>query len=156
MPLEKTIEVVIKLAEQGTMKQYAITGAVAALNYIQPTFTEDLDVLVSSPRWQEMGYTERSGVGIRIEGWPVQFLPVASPSDEEALINAIDVEYKGVDSRFKARVLKPEYLVAAALKVGRLKDLARIDALLDEKAVNLTALKAVLRRFDLMPAWDAY
>jgi hypothetical protein len=47
-------------------------------------------------------------------------------------------------------------LVATALKVGRLKDLARIDAFLDEKAVDLTALKAVLRRFDLMPAWDAY
>src|SRR5262249_32162398 len=150
MSLDKTIEVVTKLAERGTIKQYAITGAVAALNYIQPTLTEDLDILVSTADFGErkglillapiesalatMGYTERSGVGIRIEGWPVQFLPVASALDEEALINAVEVEYKGTDGRFRARVLRPEYLVATALRVGRLKDLARIDAFLEENA----------------------
>ncbi len=173
MSLQKTIEVVTKLAEQGAIKQYAITGAVAALNYIQPTLTEDLDILVSVADFEEhksglillrpiesalakMGYTERSDVGIRIEDWPVQFLPVASALDEEALINAVDVEFPGVDGPFKARVLRAEYLVATALKVGRLKDLARIEAFLDQKAVDLTALKAVLERFDLMAAWNAY
>ena len=53
MSLEKTIEVVTKLAERGTIKQYAITGAVAALNYIQPTLTEDLDILVSAADFGE-------------------------------------------------------------------------------------------------------
>ena len=168
MSLEKTIEVIAKLAEQGTIKQYAITGAVAALNYIQPTLTEDLDILVSLADFGErkgppiesalskMGYTERSGVGIRIEDWPVQFLPVASALDEEALANAVEVDYKRTGGRFKARVLRPEYLVATGLKVGRLKDLARIDAFLDENAVDLEPLKALLKRFELMPAWDAY
>ncbi len=172
MSLQKTIEVVTRLAEQGTIRQYAITGAVAALNYIQPTLTEDLDILVSAADFgahkgliflapietalAKMGYTERSGVGIRIEGWPVQFLPVASPLDEESLINAVEVDYKQPDGVCKARVLRPEYLVATALKIGRLKDLARIDAFLDQKAVDLTALKGVLKRFHLMPAWDAY
>ena len=46
--------------------------------------------------------------------------------------------------------------MATALKVGRLKDLARIEAFLDQEAVDLPALKAVLRRFDLAPAWKAY
>jgi hypothetical protein len=172
MSLEKTIEVVTKLAEQGAIKQYAIIDAVAALNYIQPTLTEDLDILVSAADFGEhkglillapiesalanMGYTERSGAGIRVEDWPVQFLPVASALDEEALINAVEVSYRETAGPFKARVVRPEYLVATALKVGRLKDLARIDAFLDEKAVDLTALKLVLKRFDLMPAWDAY
>jgi hypothetical protein len=45
---------------------------------------------------------------------------------------------------------------AEALKAGRLKDLARIDAFLDQAAVDLTALKSVLMRFDLMPAWKGY
>jgi len=173
MSLEKTIHVVRQLAEQGAIKQYAITGAVAALNYIQPTLTEDLDILVSTADFEErksglilltpieaalarMGYTERSDVGIFIEGWPVQFLPVASALEEEALAQAADVEYSAGDRTFKARVLKAEHLVAAALKVGRLKDLARIDAFLDQGAVDLTALKSVLMRFDLMPAWKAY
>jgi hypothetical protein len=172
MSLEKTIEVVTKLAAEGAIKQYAIAGAVAALNYIQPTLTEDLDILVSvgdfghhkglilltpiESALAKMGYTERSDVGIKIEGWPVQFLPVSSALDEDGLVNAIDVDYRGNDSPFKARVLRPEHLVATAVKVGRLKDLARIDDFLEEGAVDLKALKAILERFDLMAAWDAY
>jgi hypothetical protein len=173
MSLQKTIEVVTKLADQGAIKQYAITGAVAALNYVEPALTQDLDVLVSVGGFEErksgrilltpiasaltkMGYTKRSDVGFWIEDWPVQFLPVASALDEEALLQAIDVEFQGAGRPFKARVLRPEYLVATALKVGRLKDLARVEAFLDQKAVDLTALKTVLKRFDLMPAWKAY
>jgi hypothetical protein len=173
MSLQKTIEVVTKLADQGAIKQYAITGAVAALNYIQPTLTEDLDILVSVGGFEQhksglilltpiesalakMGYTTRSDVGIWIEDWPVQFLPVASALDEEALTQAADVELQGVGGPFKVRVLRAEHLVATALSVGRFKDLARIEAFLDQDAVDLTALKAVLERFDLVPAWNAY
>jgi hypothetical protein len=172
MSLEKTIEVVTKLAAEGAIKQYAIAGAVAALNYIQPTLTEDLDILVSvgdfghhkglillapiESALAKMGYTDRSDVGIKIEGWPVQFLPAASALDEDGLIKAIDVDYRGNDSPFKARVLRSEHLVATAVRVGRLKDLARVDAFLEEGAVDLKALKAILERFDLMAAWDAY
>jgi hypothetical protein len=47
MSLRKTIEVVTKPAAEGSITQYAIAGAVAASNYIQPTLTEDLDILVS-------------------------------------------------------------------------------------------------------------
>src|SRR6266545_4027269 len=102
MPLRRAIEVVTGLAAAGVIRQYAITGAVAALNYIQPTLTEDLDILVSVDGFEnrgsglilltpieaalaKLGYTERSDVGIQVEGWPVQFLPVASALDEESL-----------------------------------------------------------------------
>jgi hypothetical protein len=114
MSLRKTIEVVTKLAEQGAIQRYAIAGAVAALNYIEPTLTEDLDILVSVAHFEtrqsglilltpiekalaSMGYTERSDVGYMIEGWPVQFLPVASALDEEALEKAseLDVDLSG-------------------------------------------------------------
>ena len=53
MSLEKTIEVVSKLADQGTIKRYAIADAVAALNYILPTLTEDLDILVSLAEFEK-------------------------------------------------------------------------------------------------------
>src|SRR5260370_17955991 len=111
MPLRKTIEVITKLAAEGAIKQYAIVGAVAALNYIQPTLTEDLDVLVSVGDFErresglltlkpieaalaKLGYAERSDVGIWIGNWPVQFLPVASALDEEALSQAAEVEFQ--------------------------------------------------------------
>jgi hypothetical protein len=168
------IEVVTRLAEQGAITEYAIAGAVAAIYYIQPTLTEDLDILVSVRDFEErksglillaplesalarMGYTKRSDVGIWIGDWPVQFLPIASPLDEEALAQAREVDIAVEDDKpIKARVLRAEYLVAMALKVGRLKDLARVEAFLDEKAVDLTALKVLLERFGLVQAWKAF
>ena len=53
MSLRNTIEVVTRLAESGAIQRYAIAGAVAALNYIQPTLTEDLDVLVSVAHFEK-------------------------------------------------------------------------------------------------------
>jgi hypothetical protein len=101
-----------------------------------------------------MGYTTRTDVGFMIEGWPVQFLPAASPLDEEALENALelDIDMTG-DPPLKARCLRAEHLVAIAVKVGRLKDLARVQAFLESDAVDLAALKSVLERHNLLAAW---
>jgi hypothetical protein len=159
MSMRNTIEVIIKLTERGAFRSYAIAGAVAALNYIEPTLTEDLGILISVADFErhssglilltpiekalkEMGYTNRSDVGFMIEGWPVQFLPVASPLDDEALEEAIEVEIDFTGQPpLKARCLRAEHLVAIAVKVGRLKDLARVQAFLEQKAVDLPALK---------------
>ncbi|MCX7361045.1 MAG: hypothetical protein NTV97_04070 [Alphaproteobacteria bacterium] len=174
MPLRKTIEVIVKLANEGVIGQYAIAGAVAALNYIQPTLTEDLDVLVSLGGFEQrrsglilltpieealgrLGYTERSDVGVWVEGWPVQFLPAASQLDEEALSLATEVEFHtGDEPAVRARILTAEHVVATALRLGRLKDLARVDAFLEQGVVDLPKLKAILQRHDLMPAWKLF
>lgn len=174
MPLRRTIGVVVRLSTEGAIRQYAIAGAVAALNYIQPTLTEDLDILVSVDGFEEhrsglilltpieaalakLGYAERSDVGILIEGWPVQFLPAASALDEEALSQAVEVEFpSGEGPTVEARILRAEHVVATALKLGRLKDLARVEAFLEQGAVDLAKLKAVLERHDLMPAWRIF
>ncbi len=171
MTLRRTIEVVTQLAGKVAIGRYAIAGAVAALNYIEPMLTEDLDILISVEGFEthasgllllgpidkalaDMGYTERSDVGYDIEGWPVQFLPVASPLDEEALDEAVEVDVAGPgEPPLKARCLSAEHVVAIALKVGRLKDLARIQAFLEQKAVDLEGLKKVLERHNLMPQW---
>jgi len=150
MSLRKTIEVIAKLAEKGVIRQYAIAGAVAALNYIEPSLTEDLDILVSVEDFEhrsgliflapiekalaELGYNERTDVGILVEGWPVQLLPVASALDEEALEKAIEVEIDlSGDRPLKARCLRAEHVVATAIKVGRLKGLARVQAFLEQR-----------------------
>ncbi len=62
MSLRRTIEIVTRLANAGAIKGYAIAGAVAALNYIQPTLTEDPDVLVS------VGHFERRPSGLILLG----------------------------------------------------------------------------------------
>lgn len=104
-----------------------------------------------------MGYTKRSDVGVWIEDWPVQFLPVASALDEEALSWALEADFTMSGGQpVKARVLRAEHVVAIALKLGRLKDLARVEAFLDQNVVELPPLKAVLQRFDLMQAWKTF
>ena len=164
MPLRKTIEAITNLAASGVLEEYAIAGAVAALNYIQPTLTEDLDILVSLRGFEQrgsglllltpieaalarLGYAERTDVGILIEGWPVQFLPAASALDDEGLVQAIEIDISMGDE---------EPVMARALKLGRLKDLARVEAFLDQDAVDLGKLKEVLLRHDLLPAWKSF
>ena len=171
MTIRNALEVVVHLAEQGVIGQYAVAGAVAALNYIQPTLTEDLDILISTADFErrdsglilltpiedalaQAGYTERRAEGIVVEGWPVQFLPVASDLDAEALAEAVEVNLGPPGGKpLLVRVLRPEHIVATALKLGRLKDLARVEAFVEQNAVDLGRLKTVLVRFRLMDAW---
>ena len=47
-------------------------------------------------------------------------------------------------------------MVAIALKLGRLKDLARVEAFLDQEVVDLAELKQVLERHELLPAWKDF
>jgi hypothetical protein len=174
MSMRKTIEVITKLAERGVFKSYAIAGAVAALNYIEPSLTKDIDILISVADFEsrksglnlltpiekslkEMGYADRSDVGFMIEGWPVQFLPVASSLDEETLKEAIEIEIESTGQPpLKVRCLRAEHLVAIAIRVGRLKDLARVQAFLEAKAVDLSALKDILVRHGLLDKWLSF
>ena len=174
MSLQKAIGVVVELARMRVIGNYAIAGAVAALNYIQPTLTEDVDFLISLDGFEkhpsglllldpiekalaEMGYSERTDVGYQVEGWPVQFLPVASALDEDALENAVTLNVSAPgEPRVEARCLTAEHVVATALKVGRFKDFARILAFLDQQAVDLGRLKMVLERHNLMDEWKRF
>jgi hypothetical protein len=172
MTMRKAIEVVTQLAARGVVKDYAITGAVAALAYVEPMLTQDLDILVSvadldqrpsglvlltslDQALADLGYSDRSDVGVLVEGWPVQFIPVASDLDAECLREAHEIDIAG-DPPLRARVVKPEHVVAKALSIGRLKDLARVETFLEQGAVELTALKAVLERHHLGAAWKDF
>ena len=174
MSLRKAIEVVTKLAERKAIRCYAVAGAVAALNYIAPFLTEDLDILISVDGFEkrasglllldpiekalaELGYTERTDLGYKIEDWPVQFLPVASDLDTEALEQAAEINVAPAgEAPVMARCLRAEHIVAIALKVGRLKDLARIQTFLEQGVVDLQRLKLVLERHNLTDAWKGF
>jgi len=152
----------------GTIGRYAIAGAVAAYNYIEPTPTEDLDILISvetnTPsglvmlepifsHLRQRGFVTHQKEGILIGDWTVQFLPVASDLDREALTEARDVELDGDgETAVSTRVLKAEHIVAICLRLSRPKDLIRVAQFLTESAVNVTALCAVLSRHDLQEA----
>lgn len=170
--MRKAIEVIATLAARGVVKDYAITGAVAALAYVEPQSTQDLDILVSVANFDQhqsglilmtsvesalaaMGYTQRSDVGVVVEGWPIQFIPVASDLDNESLQEAVELPIGG-DPPVQARVLRPEHIVAKALSVGRLKDLARVEEFVRRSAVDLKRLRAVLERHGMIDAWKNF
>jgi predicted nucleotidyltransferase len=74
----------------------------------------------------------------------VQFL-AASGLTEEAVREARPVQYEGVP----AKVFRPEYIIAIAASVGRHKDFARIEQMLDQVKIDKALLDDILRRYSL-------
>jgi len=79
MSMAETLAVLGKLVADEVIDTYAIAGAVAAYNYIEPTVTEDLDVLITLDKigdsglltlnpilsaLRSMGYTEFRAEGV--------------------------------------------------------------------------------------------
>ena len=174
MGIKQTLDVINAMEADGIIERYAIAGAVAGYNYIEPAVTEDLDIIISfgagsderrsglmtlQPVFSYLaskGYSDFRKEGLIVEGWPVQFLPLASDLESEALARAAKVEISVEAGLVKARVLRPEHLAAIALQVGRPKDLIRITQFLEASAVDPEALRGVLDRHGLRPAWSAF
>jgi hypothetical protein len=47
MGMKQTLEVISAMEAAGIIGRYAISGAVAAFNYVEAAVTEDLDILIS-------------------------------------------------------------------------------------------------------------
>src|ERR1700687_1777850 len=176
MAIKETLEIINAMEADGIIGRYAIAGAVAAYNYIEPAVTDDLDILISfgeTPRQAKTGlvtlapifsylrargYDEHPKEGLVIEGWPVQFLPVANDLDAEALAAAheVQIEINETVGSVRTRILRAEHIAATSLRVGRPRDLIRISQFLEENAVDIAALCAVLDRHALTQAWQSF
>ena len=83
--MEKTLKVLNRMVTDAVITGYAICGAVAAMRYIEPFQTSDLDVMVVFPNesesalgalvpiYQYLGWLGYKLVreSIQIEDWPV-------------------------------------------------------------------------------------
>lgn len=161
--MKETLKVLNRMVRAGVVEDYAIGGAVAAIYYLEPFDTADLDIFVQvntsgggltslAPIYEYLtgrGYEAR-GEFIYIEEMPVQFLPVFNALTEEALKRARAINF----ARVTARVMRPEHLVAIMLDTGRPKDYLRINMFLEQGAVNRRSLNAVLRRHGLKKKWE--
>ena len=162
--MRETLKVLNRMVRDGVIATYAIGGAVAAIYYVEPFDTADLDIFVQfkhegsdlnilAPLYEYLtahGYKAR-GEFVYIEGLPVQFLPVYNPLTEEAVAQAQAITY----ARIRTRVMRAEHLVAIMLATGRAKDYLRIAMFLEHGAVNMRALHVVLRRHGLADKWAA-
>ncbi|MDQ3473475.1 MAG: hypothetical protein M3447_07035 [Acidobacteriota bacterium] len=160
--MKETLKLLNRMVKDGVIRQYAIGGAVAAIYYLEPFDTADLDIFVQidAPESELMvlapiyRYLRKEGHKARgefvyIEGFPVQFLPVFNPLTEEAVVEANTITF----ARVTTRLMRAEHLVAIMLDTGRPKDYLRIAMFLEQNAVDMRSLKAVLRRYGLTQKW---
>jgi hypothetical protein len=150
------------MVKDGVIEQYAIGGAIAAIFYVEPINTNDLDIFfhvkdasagmdILAPLYKYLsglGY-KGQGEAVDIEGWPVQFLPIFNPLVEEAVAQAKTVSFQ----RTKTRVMQAEHLVAIMVQTGRLKDHARIAQFMEHEVINGETLADILQRHGLLAKW---
>jgi len=140
----------------GLIEDWALGGALAAIYYVEPFTTYGADIFfIPTDKGLTAGipaiyaYLQAQGWQIErehllVRGFPVQFL-AAQGLTEEAVHEAERIDYEGVP----AKVLRAEHIVAVAASVGRAKDKARIEQLLQQADLDKTQLESILQRHKL-------
>jgi hypothetical protein len=159
IPLADVLRAANDLVSAGLIKDYALGGALAAIYYTEPITTYHADIIfVASDKTLSAGipaiYSHLQSKGWRIQrehlligDFPVQFL-AASGLTEEAVREGRLVQFEGVP----AKVFRPEYIIAVAASVGRHKDFARIEQMLEQVKIDKALLADILRRYNLQLA----
>ena len=159
--MKRTLQILNRLERDGVLSRYAIGGAMAAMFYIEPISTFDLDVFVILPQQGALLtlapiYDALSGMGypaeaecVVIEGTPVQFLPAYNALLEEALAGAREMYYEDEPTR----ALTVEHLIAICLQTGRGKDRERARLFSKEAKIDQAALQTILSKFGLTERW---
>jgi hypothetical protein len=156
IPLDDVLRAANELVSDGLIKDYALGGALAAIHYVEPFTTYDADIFFI-PATKDLSagipgiYDALRKKGCEIVGdhlllnnFPVQFL-AADGLTEEAVREATSIEYKGVPTK----VFRPEHIIAIAAQVGRSKDLARIEQLMEQAEIDKNLLETILKRHKL-------
>jgi len=164
--MKDTLSIINQMQAKGVIDRYAIAGAVGATFYLEPAATFDIDILVVLPSVPGSSLLSLSPIydylkarGCRVErehimvgNWPVQFLPAGDDLEKHALAEAVLTQVEGVSTW----VLSAEYLVALALRTGRLKDHTRILEFLERRAVDRQRLQDILSHHGLLSAWEGF
>lgn len=156
IPLADVLRAANELVSAGLIKDYALGGALAAIHYVEPFATYDADIFFIPATEDLTGgipqiYETLSARGWTVEGdhlslgnFPVQFL-AAHGLTEEAVREAKPLNFKGVTTK----LFRPEHIIAIAASVGRLKDLARIEQVMEQADIDKNLLETILERYKL-------
>ena len=156
IPLANILRAANDLVRAGLIEDWALGGALAAIYYAEPFTTYDADIFfIPSDKGLTAGlpamYAHLQAQGWRIERehlilneFPVQFL-ATNALTEEAVREAERIEFEAIP----AKVFRPEYIVAIAASVGRQKDKARIEQLLQQVNIDKARLEKILEKYNL-------
>ena len=163
--MDKAIKVINEMQLKGIVKKYAVGGAVAAIFYVEPILTYDLDVFFEPSEGNDgllalssvYDHLKRKGYKVEkehiiVEGIPVQFLPIYNDLVEEAVDNATRLKYRDTT----VNVLTQEYLIAIMIQTARPKDKERIVKFLDEGNFDETQLEKILEKHNLKTAFGMF
>ncbi len=156
LPLTDVLRAANGLVESKLIEDYAIGGALAAIHYVEPFATYDADIFfIPADKGLTAGmpaiYARLKSRGwevdrehLLLKGFPVQFL-AAQGLTGEAVREALSIVFEGVPTK----VFRAEHVVAVAASVGRKKDLARIEQMLQQATLDQTLLEKILQRHKL-------
>lgn len=164
--MRETLQIINQMRADGVIDKYAIGGAVGATLYVELASTVDVQVFVTLPGLSSVSEMNLSPIyeylrarGCKTEGeyivrgtWPVQFLPVGNPLQEEALTEALETEIDGV----RTWVMRAEHLIAIDLQTERTKDHTRILQFLEQRRVDSQKLDQILKRHGLVIKWKKF
>lgn len=163
--MEKTLEIINQMRNEGLFSKYAIGGGIAALFYIEPFATFDLDIFILLPEssgsvvslssiysWLEKKGYKSVKEQITIEGVPVQFIPAYNDLVSDGVQDSIEKKY----GKSTAFVLRPEYLVAIMIQTNRSKDRERLLRFMKESDIFLELLDKILIQHDLKTSFDRF
>ncbi|OGP21761.1 MAG: hypothetical protein A2038_04930 [Deltaproteobacteria bacterium GWA2_57_13] len=145
--MKEVAQLLNEMRASGVIIDYALFGAAAQMRYTEPVATLDADVLIALPSPEGL-----EGEAVRVDAWPVQFIPVFSPLTRHALVQAETADFEGVPFR----VVRADYLAVIALSVGRSKDFTRILGLLESGSVSGEEIARLAERHDLLEAWKRF
>jgi hypothetical protein len=163
--MEKALQVINLMRDEQVFESYAIGGGIAALFYIEPVATFDLDVFVILPgdtgglvslssiySWLETHGYKSVNEQVIIEGIPVQFIPAYNDLVKDAVENSVHKQYKEVS----APVLGAEYLMAIMIQAFRPKDRDRLMKFIDETDIDNVRLSAILEKYNLKNSFEEF
>ncbi len=163
--MEKTFNIIREMCQENLFSRYAVAGGMAALFYIEPVTTFDLDIFILihqktgsiislSPiyQWLEKRGFKPEGEQVVIEGIPVQFIPAYNKLIEEAVSDSVEKPYGSI----KIKVLRPEDLIAVMAQTGRPKDRERLMLFLEEAEYSKERLNDILIRHQLKEKFDSF
>lgn len=165
--MEKVVQTLDEMVQDGLIEDYVIGGATAVLYYSIPHFiTEDIDVFVYmkgsknsplidlSPLYNYLVSRKAAriqGEYVVVDEFPIQFLVPYDDLSKEAFAHAIEV----TPDRLRFKIFSLEYSMAIMIQLGKAKYVERLRVIVKHELFDTTTLNALLERFNLTTKWTA-